>query len=456
MVAPATGGHTPNRKVMGKLFLKLWILMLLTSLGSLKLQQAVFENYYREDMASSSNERFRRIFSYVEAILQPVPQASWVAHVKELQPQIGPTKMVGGAARLTTVSELAGTPGFDAEAIARVRSPNPLIRGVPGGVEAYRTILGTEVVAVVVAPGVKDAPLFGLLTPTQFTWMVESSMYALAVGLWLTLFWGDMKKLVGAAGQVGEGQFDVDVKVRKGTALRPLADAFNLMKERVAALLGSHRNLTNAISHEFRTPITRLRFRHQMAMDATDVAEKDKQLRAMDSAIDQLDELSTELLEYARMDRESPKLDVAPIDTSAWLEELAAEARELSQAEGRDINITVQASVESVDGDYRYLSRAASNLLRNAVRYARREVQVQVGRQDGAATLHVDDDGPGIPVAEREHLFEPFARLDKSRDRQSGGFGMGLAIVRQIARWHGGSATISESRLGGARVSLSW
>ena len=456
MVAPATGGHTPNRKVMGKLFLKLWILMLLTSLGSLKLQQAVFENYYREDMASSSNERFRRIFSYVEAILQPVPQASWVAHVKELQPQIGPTKMVGGAARLTTVSELAGTPGFDAEAIARVRSPNPLIRGVPGGVEAYRTILGSDVVAVVVAPGVKDAPLFGLLTPTQFTWMVESSMYALAVGLWLTLFWGDMKKLVGAAGQVGEGQFDVDVKVRKGTALRPLADAFNLMKERVAALLGSHRNLTNAISHEFRTPITRLRFRHQMAMDATDVAEKDKQLRAMDSAIDQLDELSTELLEYARMDRESPKLDVAPIDTSAWLEELAAEARELSQAEGRDINITVQASVESVDGDYRYLSRAASNLLRNAVRYARREVQVQVGRQDGAAALHVDDDGPGIPVAEREHLFEPFARLDKSRDRQSGGFGMGLAIVRQIARWHGGSATISESRLGGARVSLSW
>ena len=441
---------------MGKLFLKLWIMMLLTSLASLKLQQAVFENYYRDDMASSSNERFRRIFSYVEEILRPVPQASWAAHVKERQPHIGPTKLVGGVARLTTVSELAGSPGFDAEAIERVRSPNPLIRGVPGGVEAYRTILGTEVVAVVVAPGVKDAPLFGLLTPTQFTWMVESSMYALAVGLWLTLFWGDMKKLVGAAGQVGEGQFDVDVKVRKGTALRPLADAFNLMKERVAALLGSHRNLTNAISHEFRTPITRLRFRHQMAMDATDVAEKDKQLRAMDSAIDQLDELSTELLEYARMDRESPKLDVAPIDTAAWLDELAAEACELSQAEGRDINITVQASVESVDGDYRYLSRAASNLLRNAVRYANREVQVQVDRQDGAAALHVDDDGPGIPAAEREHLFEPFARLDKSRDRQSGGFGMGLAIVRQIARWHGGSATISESRLGGARVSLSW
>ena len=70
--------------------------------------------------------------------------------------------------------------------------------------------------------------------------------------------------------------------------------------------------------------------------------------------------------------------------------------------------------------------------------------------------MHVDDDGPGIPAAEREHLFEPFTRVDKSRDRQSGGFGMGLAIVKQIARWHGGSVAIAESSLGGARVTLSW
>jgi signal transduction histidine kinase len=312
------------------------------------------------------------------------------------------------------------------------------------------------VVAVVEAPGMSYAPMFGLVTTTQFTWFVESSMYALAVGLWLTLFWGDMKKLVGAAGRVGEGEFDFDVKVRKGTALRPLADAFNLMKARVSALLSSHRNLTNAISHEFRTPITRLRFRHEMAMDAATVEEKNKQLRAMDSAIDQLDELSTELLEYARLDRESPKLDPGPIDTTAWLEDLAAEARELAEAEGRQIEIAVYADVECADGDYRYLSRAASNLLRNAVRYARHQVQIRVDRESGRPALHVDDDGPGIPAAEREHLFEPFARLDKSRDRQSGGFGMGLAIVRQIARWHGGTATISESRLGGARVSLSW
>ena len=444
---------------MGKLFLKLWILLLLTSVTSYKLQTTVFDSVYREDMATNSNERFRRVFVYLEEILRPLPQEQWPARFRELQERVGSSQVFVGPARLTSVRELSALPGFNAEALEYVRSnQHPYIRAIDGGkgTAAYHALLGTDVVAVVEAPALWRAPILGLLTTTQFTWLVESSLYALAVLLWLTLFWNDMKKLARAAGQVGEGQFNFDVRVRKGAALRPLADSFNAMKARIAALLNSHRNLTNAISHEFRTPITRLRFRHEMAVEAATVEEKDRQLRAMDSAIEQLDELSTELLEYARLDRESPKLNQAPIDTSAWLEELAAEARELAEAEGRRIDITVYADLDSADGDYRYLSRAASNLLRNAVRYARQHVQIRVDQQRGRPALHVDDDGPGIPAGEREHLFEPFARLDKSRDRQSGGFGMGLAIVRQIARWHGGTASITESSLGGARVSLSW
>jgi two-component system, OmpR family, sensor kinase ParS len=70
--------------------------------------------------------------------------------------------------------------------------------------------------------------------------------------------------------------------------------------------------------------------------------------------------------------------------------------------------------------------------------------------------IHVDDDGAGIPAPDRERLFEPFVRLDGSRDRESGGFGLGLAIVRQVARWHGGEASITESPLGGARVTIAW
>jgi signal transduction histidine kinase len=191
-------------------------------------------------------------------------------------------------------------------------------------------------------------------------------------------------------------------------------------------------------------------------MQAKTLDEKDRELQLMDSAIDQLDDLSTELLEYARLDREAPALDIATIDVEPWLIDLAEDAREMASATGRDVQISVHHEPEEVTGDYRYLSRVVANLLQNAVRYAKKNIELRVELIDGKRWLHVDDDGSGIPEKERERLFEPFARLDNSRDRQSGGSGIGLAIVKQIARWHGGSARITDSRLGGTRVSFSW
>ena len=161
-------------------------------------------------------------------------------------------------------------------------------------------------------------------------------------------------------------------------------------------------------------------------------------------------------LALAKATEHAIRLLLVDDDAEPWLNELAEEAREVASATGRQVQIAVRADCEGLDGDHRYLSRAAANLLHNAVRYAKQRIELRVEMQDGKRWLHVDDDGSVIPQAERERLFEPFARLDQSRDRQSGGFGIGLAIVRQIARWHGGTATISESSLGGTRVSLSW
>lgn len=443
---------------MGKLFLKLWLLILLTSLTSFKIQETVFDHVYSQNMETNANERFRRVFVYVEEVLRPFPQSEWPERFRKMQERVGSPKVFMGPSRLITLADLAKEPGIDAARLAKVKADQPVSRPLPGGggSEIFHTILGTDYVVVLEVPMIKNPPMYGVLTPSQFTWIVESSLYALAIGLWLALFWRDIKKLDRAVGEVGEGKFHFNLDIRKGAALYPLADSFNKMRDRIGALLGSHKNLTNAISHEFRTPITRLRFRHELALHATTADEKDRELHLMNSAIDQLDDLSTELLEYARLDREEPKLDIAPIDAEPWLNELADEAREVASATGRDVQIAVHAEAAGLEGDYRYLSRAAANLLHNAVRYAKHRIELSVENRDGKRWLHVDDDGAGIPAAERERLFEPFARLDDSRDRQSGGFGIGLAIVRQIARWHGGSATISESGLGGTRVSLTW
>jgi two-component system, OmpR family, sensor kinase ParS len=396
----------------------------------------------------------------IEEVLAPFPKSEWPERFERMKVRVGSPDVYLGPLRLLLIDELVKETGMSAEDIARIRSQDPLLRELPtgNGYDIYHTILGTDYVVVLRAPFARQRPMliFGQLTSTQFTWLVESTMYALAIILWLRLFRRDMITLEKAANRVGEGRFDLHVDMSRGAALYPLADSFNKMKDRIGALLGSHKNLTNAISHEFRTPITRLRFRHELAIQAKTLEEKDRELQLMNSAIDQLDDLSTELLEYARLDREQPKLDIAPIDVEPWLNELAQDARELASATGRDVQINVHPDCEEVDGDYRYLSRAAANLLQNAVRYARQRVELRVVMTDGKRRLQVDDDGEGIPVADRERLFEPFTRLDDSRNRQSGGSGIGLAIVKQIARWHGGDARIRESELGGTRVTLTW
>jgi two-component system, OmpR family, sensor kinase ParS len=445
---------------MGKLFLKLWLLILATSLTSFQIQRMVFDWSSNQQQLSNSNERFRRTYVMIEEVLAPFPKGEWQGRFEKLKERVGSPEVFLGPKRLVTIDELVAEGKLPENALAEITAQRPwtLDTADGNGYEVFRTLLGTEYVAVLKAPFARKQPMliFGVLTSTQFTWLVESSLYALALILWLRLFSRDMRTLERAANRVGEGRFDFDINVRKGAALHPLAESMNAMKERISALLKSHRELTNAVSHEFRTPITRLRFRHELAHTADTAEEKNRQLDAMTSAIDQLDDLARELLEYSRLDRETPSLDFAAIDTAPWIAELVEDARELAKAEKREVKIVSDAQVASIYGDQKYLSRAAANLLRNAVLHAKGMVKIGLVVDKGKRELWVEDDGPGIPAGERLRVFEPFARLDESRNRDSGGFGMGLAIVRQVARWHGGEAGIGDSTLGGARVLLRW
>jgi signal transduction histidine kinase len=449
----------PNN-AMGKLFLKLWLLVIATSLTSFQIQSFVFDWVTEEAMAANTNERFRRTFVLVEEALVSFDQAEWPNRFNRLAARLGDADSTLGPRELIRMQDLGRRAELPNDLIEQLRQNRMVVQKLPdgNGVDVFHAIPNSDYVIALRAPYAIRKPvlILGLFTTTQFTWMVESSLYAMAILLWLRLFRRDMLTLEKAAAKVGEGRFDFQIDIGRGAALYPLADSLNRMKERIAALISSHRQLTNAISHELRTPITRLRFRHELAMDADTVELKNTELRAMDSAIDQLDDLSSELLEYARMDRDDPVLDVSPINASEWLDDLANEAMEVAVSRGRTVKVVPLSSGEHVDGDFRYLTRAASNLLRNAVRYAADRVEVSVTRIGDQCVLVVDDDGPGIPENVREQLFEPFSRLDSSRDRASGGFGIGLAIVKQIARWHGGTVRISDAPLGGARLIMEW
>jgi signal transduction histidine kinase len=139
-----------------------------------------------------------------------------------------------------------------------------------------------------------------------------------------------------------------------------------------------------------------------------------------------------------------------------WLQALLIETEEDLSGVATHLSITRDERQIQAQLDTRLMGRAVKNILRNARRHAVKQVTLRVSCEAGEARILVEDDGRGVPEQECERIFEPFARLDAARDRESGGVGLGLAIVRQIARWHDGRAWVENSVTGGARFVIAW
>lgn len=439
---------------MGKLFLKLWVFILLTSLTSFLIQKQVFDRTTHDTASAVSQERARRTFVFVEEALRPYPQAEWAGRLEILQ------KRIGAPAHLQKLDSLSYSGELTSGAIEQIAAGHVHVQPLPdgGGLTLYRTLFDTDQVAVLVAPAPAAPLVFGIFKPIVFTWMVESSLYAMALLLWLRFFWRDMKKIDAAAEKVGAGTFNVNLQMRTSSALKPIADSLNRMAERIGRLVNSHRDLTNAVSHELKTPLARLRFAITLAEDAQTSAEREQLLRKMHQDVDELDALVKEMLLYSRLERNqaTPEIALQPVPLESWLPNAVEDEIEAAQASDISIPVAVDANVVDAACEPKFMARAVQNLVRNALHFARSRVEVHVDARANRYFIHVDDDGPGIPETDHARLFVPFARLDESRSRDSGGSGLGLAIVQRIAEWHGGKAVISRSAMGGARITIEW
>ena len=285
--------------------------------------------------------------------------------------------------------------------------------------------------------------------------LVFSTLVALAVFLWVYPLSRDIKQLDSSTHAFGQGDFSVRASDSKRSVLFRLATSFNAMADRIQSLISSHKDLTNAVSHELRTPIARLRFGMEMLQDSKREEDRERFMVSMNSDIDELDQLVAELLTYARFDRDRPKLEFKRQEVSPWLDSV------VRQASVGKSNLTM--NFELADRELKYaqfdpllMARALGNLLQNAARYASIQVKVTFSTEGENFQLIVDDDGPGIPEAERDSIFDAFKRLDSSRDRGSGGYGLGLSIAYRISEWHDGEISVSDSPLGGARFVVCW
>jgi two-component system sensor kinase ParS len=432
-----------------RLFLKLYGVLIATLVLSFVLQMQLMDFVWRESSAKFDfRVRFVPTFHLIDEALQAVPPEARAARFREM------TAGFGMPARLVAADALPERERFKPEQADGFQRGSIITLEHEGGGFTLVKRLRTGDAVAIDFPG-SDTRRMRMIT-YLVNWAIEFSIVAVLVFFWVRPFWRDLLMLRRATDAVGGGHFEARASVGRHSPLRPLAEAFNTMAQQVASLMQSHRTLTSSVSHELRTPLARLRFSHSLAREEPGAEGKDRFLARMESDIAEIDELTTELLDYAKLERSEPAMRLENVPAEPWLEDVLADARGVSSPADPAVEIVADVSVDAVRCEPRYMARAVVNLLRNARLHARSTVSVSLQRENDRTVIHVDDDGGGIAAADRERLFEPFVRLDRSRARDSGGFGLGLAIVRQVARWHGGDAVISDSPLGGARVSIAW
>ncbi|CBL44993.1 Signal transduction histidine kinase sensor [gamma proteobacterium HdN1] len=240
-------------------------------------------------------------------------------------------------------------------------------------------------------------------------------------------------------------------------AIGQLAVTLNGMAEHIQRLLSAQKELTRAVSHELRTPVARIRFGLEMMVDEENVERREKHFEDIDRDIDQLDKLIDEILTYSKLEEGTPVLNFTMIDLDALLRRIEQESRALGKPIAVDyVAPDLSAEKRFAEGEERYIHRIVQNFVGNAMRYANSHVRITYEVIGDLFRIDVDDDGPGIPPEDRQRVFQPFTRLDDSRTRTSGGYGLGLSIVARIAFWHGGKAKVGESDMGGARFSFYW
>ncbi len=230
-----------------------------------------------------------------------------------------------------------------------------------------------------------------------------------------------------------------------------LARTMNRMLGRLEHAQARQRRFVSDASHELRSPVASIRQHAEVALahpDRTTTRELAETVLAEDLRVQRLVE---DLLLLARVDEHTLALRRRPVD----LDDLVFdEARRLRDASGVRVDTTA-VSAGRVDGDAAVLRRVLRNLGDNAARHTRSRISFALAEHDSVVVMAVDDDGPGIPEAERERVLERFVRLDAARARDAGGSGLGLAIVAELVAAHGGALTVAGSPLGGARIEVS-
>lgn len=275
-------------------------------------------------------------------------------------------------------------------------------------------------------------------------WMVGTAVVVSAIAIFfLRNQIRPIRRLAAAAEAFGKGRAEIDFKPGGASEIRQAAAAFIDMRERIARHIDQRTEMLAGVSHDLRTPLTRIKL--QLTLLRETAPEAGAEVSDLESDIAEMEKMIDEYLAFARgQGGEAP----VAADLSAILQDIVAGA----QRNGAALHLQCEPAL-TLPLRPNAIKRCLSNLIDNAVRYGA-QVDVRARRVDGSVEVAVEDDGPGIPPESVEDVFKPFFRLDNARNPNTAGTGLGLAIARDIARGHGGDIMLQKSAQGGLRAVL--
>jgi len=281
--------------------------------------------------------------------------------------------------------------------------------------------------------------LFSSTTYVFVLWMVGVSMILFGVAfVFMRNQVKPIRRLAAAADSFGMGRDVTAFKIEGAAEVRQAASAFLVMRERILRQISDRTQMLAGVSHDLRTPLTRMKLQLALLGDA----EGSNELK---SDVEEMEHMLEVYLAFARGEgAEAPE----PHDVAALLEDVVGQARR----NGGQVDLHCEGAI-TVPLRANAFKRCMTNLIDNAIRYAG-HVSVRAGLRGDHMEVTVDDDGPGIPEDKRDQAFESFFRVEESRNPDTGGVGLGLTIARDVVRSHGGSITLEDAPMGGLRARL--
>lgn len=427
---------------MFRILFRLYLVTIVSYSAAIYLVPDLVVMAFRDRFVTYNLDYSRGLQSLITRQFHAVPHEQWPALAASMDKDFQPLHIV--LARIDDAK-------FTATEQERLRRGENVVRIGDWG---WRTLAvtpldDTTAVQMVVPPD----PLDVNLLYWSINVLIGATLLACLL-MWLRPHWRDLERLKGTAERFGKGHLSERTKIAPSSNIGSLANVFDTMAGDIENLLNQQRDLLNAVSHELRTPLTRLDFGLALALSDDLPAASRERLLGLVAHIRELDELVLELLSYSRLQNPAQLPEQVEVSLDEFIDSILGSVDEELESPEIVIDVLLHGQLERFSLDPRLTARAIQNLLRNAMRYCEKRIQIGVQVNAEGCEIWVDDDGIGIPDDERERIFEPFYRLDRSRDRATGGFGLGLAISRRALEAQGGTLTVESSPLGGARFRL--